>query len=137
MTLEPIETLKTSTYSPKYNTNTKTHLNNSNTFKKHIYFSKNQVQDNQRFMLFLCYGIIHKRGPFRTKRPTHIPKTISYENCSHFWDIFLKIAFFNFHIYRKRHRIRIAYSKYHLIIQITSTTTKILSNKTKSKNGHL
>ena len=28
------------------------------------------------------------RGPFRTQNPKHIPPNSSYENCSHFWDIF-------------------------------------------------
>ena len=34
--------------------------------------------------------------PFRTNNPKNIPQNISYENCSHFWDIFKTVTFFKF-----------------------------------------
>ena len=40
----------------------------------------------------MCEGCFSDvRGPFRTQDPKNIPKSPRYENCSHFWDIFLNI----------------------------------------------
>ena len=41
-----------------------------------------------------CFSDV--REPFGTKNPQHIPNSISYENCSHFWDIFQINTLFNF-----------------------------------------
>ena len=69
-----------------------------------------------------CFSDV--RGPFRTKSRKNIPQNISYENCSHFYGILLNNHIFQLLIYRKRHRIRISYSKYQFITQNTPTTPK-------------
>ena len=75
----------------------------------------------------VCFSDV--RGPFRTANLQNIPNNISYENCSHFWDIFSQIHFFNF-IYT----IRISYSKYKSIIQNTPNTPKYFRTFTQMSN---
>ena len=56
--------------------------------------------DNSEFVDFTLYApmrdgaatrrMLHDVGPFRTQNPPKTQKNSSYENCSHFWDIFQK-----------------------------------------------
>ena len=57
MSLNHIETLKTSIYNPKHTKNTKTHFNffQNTKFRNH-YSSKKEVQTNQSFML-ICMAL--------------------------------------------------------------------------------
>ena len=42
----------------------------------------------------------------------------------HVYSSFFCFCFFQFHVYRKRHRIRVSYSKYQFVIQNTPNTPK-------------
>ena len=59
---------------------------------------------------------------------------ISYEICSHFCNIFSKNHIFQLHIKRKRHRIRISYSKYQFIVQNIPNMPKYIRQIRKQSN---
>ena len=76
-----------------------------------------------------CFSDV--RGPFGTKNPKNILQNTSYENCSHFWNIFSKnlktcrkLLLDYVPIYNQIHRIRIRYSKYQFIIENTPKIPK-------------
>ena len=84
------------------------------------------------FMLFVIFSsaisapkhVSGPRGPFRTKNHKIPPKIFRTKIVHTSGTFFQNITFFQLHIYRKRHIIRITYSKYLFIIQNTPTEPK-------------